>query len=400
MTGSVAAAVPSPRRNFALLWLAQALSVTGSAFSFVAMPILVLRATGSVAHMGWLTAAGSIGTIGAGAFAGHLVDRYDHRRILVTCDAARAAVFATVLVDRQVGVLYAVMLIGSALGMVSQVCYTSVVAGVVPTGQLAAANGKFDATYAVAYIVGPVSGASLSAVTGPAGAVGANALMFALSCGSLTLLRLPAATRTPPAPGDRLAGLAFLWRHPALRALTVIASVISLCTLGLTDVFIYYVRHDLGQSDTAVGYLVGAAALGAVASATAAPRLRQRLSFGTCWVGAYVLCGTAALSLALRHTLAQAVVAATLFSFGTTLANTCSRTYRQTVTPPAVLGRVTSAFWTVQSALAPVGAVALTTSTSAYGVPAVTGTVGTICLAAAAGSLLTPITRSTKRTAP
>ncbi|WP_371495113.1 MFS transporter [Kitasatospora sp. NBC_00374] len=388
---TAATTAPPARRNFALLWLAQAVSTTGSAFTFVAMPILVLRATGSVAQMGWLTAVGSVGTITAGVFAGQVVDRYDHRRILTGCDTARAAVFGVVLFDHRLEVLYGAMLVGSALAMVSQVCYVSVVAGVVPPGELTAANAKLDATYAVAFVVGPVASGALSAIAGPVASVGVNAAMFALSATTLLFLGLdgrpPASDRT-----GGLAGIAFLWRQPALRALTAVASVISFCTLGLTDVFVYHVRHDLGRGDAAVGYVVGGAALGAVAAAVAAPFLRSRLSFGVCWVGAYAVCGTAALSLSFRHTLGHAVVAATLFSFGTTLANTCSKTFRQTVTPPAVLGRVTSAFWTIQSVLAPVGAVILTGMTSAYGVPAVARTVGTVCLAAAACSLFTPLT--------
>ncbi len=48
------------RRSFGIFWLVQTLSVAGDMFAFVAVPLLVLAATGSVAQMGLASApAGS-----------------------------------------------------------------------------------------------------------------------------------------------------------------------------------------------------------------------------------------------------------------------------------------------------------------------------------------------------
>lgn len=48
-------------RSFTIFWVVQGLSVLGDAFSFVAVPLLVLRATGSVTQMGPVTALTSVG---------------------------------------------------------------------------------------------------------------------------------------------------------------------------------------------------------------------------------------------------------------------------------------------------------------------------------------------------
>jgi hypothetical protein len=45
-------------RNSSVFWAAQTLSVAGDSFAFIAVPLLVLHATGSVAQMGLLTGAG------------------------------------------------------------------------------------------------------------------------------------------------------------------------------------------------------------------------------------------------------------------------------------------------------------------------------------------------------
>ncbi len=66
-------------RNFSIFWAAQTLSVAGDSFAYIAVPLLVLRATGSVAQMGLLTGAGGAASVGAGVFAGVLADRLDRR---------------------------------------------------------------------------------------------------------------------------------------------------------------------------------------------------------------------------------------------------------------------------------------------------------------------------------
>jgi hypothetical protein len=62
-------------RSFAIFWAAQTLSVAGDSFAYIAIPLLVLRATGSVAQMGLLTGAGGAASVGAGLVAGILADR-------------------------------------------------------------------------------------------------------------------------------------------------------------------------------------------------------------------------------------------------------------------------------------------------------------------------------------
>lgn len=51
---------PAPlwaNRDFTVFWCGQTLSELGNAFALVALPLLVLDATGSVARMGLLTAS-------------------------------------------------------------------------------------------------------------------------------------------------------------------------------------------------------------------------------------------------------------------------------------------------------------------------------------------------------
>ncbi|WP_256987396.1 hypothetical protein [Streptomyces sp. BR123] len=66
-------------------------------------------------------------------------------------------------------------------------------------------------------------------------------------------------------------------------------------------------------------------------------------------------------------------------------------TLRQEVTPDRLLGRVTSAFWTVHNASGPVGAAVLTVLAARRGVPAVSVAAGAFCLLIVVAGLLTPL---------
>ncbi len=57
-------------RNLAIFWAAQTLSAAGDSFAYIAVPLLVLRATGSVAQMGLLTGVAGAAAVCAGLGAG------------------------------------------------------------------------------------------------------------------------------------------------------------------------------------------------------------------------------------------------------------------------------------------------------------------------------------------
>jgi hypothetical protein len=63
------------------------------------------------------------------------------------------------------------------------------------------------------------------------------------------------------------------------------------------------------------------------------------------------------------------------------------------VTPDHLLGRVTSAFWTLHNSPGPSGAAALTGAAARFGVKATCVVAGTACVAIALAALATPIRR-------
>ncbi|MGW3207655.1 MFS transporter [Streptomyces sp. NPDC001135] len=392
-------------RDFAVFWGAQTLSVLGDSFALIALPLLVLEATGSVARMGLLTAVGGAAAVLAAVFAGTVVDRVDRRRLLIACDLVRMALYGVIPLVWAFGphlwLLYTVLPVCEAVGMFFSVGYVTVVRGLVGTGRLTEANGLLNATAAAAGVLGPPCAGLVAAWTGPAAAVAVDAASFAASAACLRGVRLRARTGDDtPAPGrgtvrqDLRTGVAFLYRHPLLRSLTVLLFGFSFLTLGLNDLVIYHLKHDLGHDDGAVGTVLGAGALGTIAGSLLVARIRRLFGFGTAWIGATALCGLACAGLGRVHTVFAVAVLTAAFLAGVGVAGTCSMSLRQEVTPEHLLGRVTSAYWTLQYSAAPAGAALLTWAAERWGTTPAALTAGTTCVLLALTALITPIRRA------
>jgi predicted MFS family arabinose efflux permease len=355
------------------------------------VPLLVLAATGSVARMGLLTAAAGVGQIVAGFFAGTIVDRFDRRTLLIVCDAARAVLFGAVVVSPS-WILYVVSPLAAAGGMVFQIAYVAAVPTLVDQDRITEANGRLNATYAAATIVGPMLAGLVSHAFGPTTAIGIDAATFAVSALGVALIHFRPSPRAATNPRtDFLVGLRFLIRHPALRALTVLLTLQIFLTAGLDDVFIYFLKHNLGQDDRAVGYVLAVAGTGSIVAALIVARARRWLGFGACWIGASALGGLALTFIGVSHTVTLLAALVTVFAFSLGVGGVCSMSLRQQVTPNELLGRVTAAFWTVHYALAPAGAALLTALAAHLGPPLVCLAAGVGCVAIAAAALFTPV---------
>lgn len=392
------------RRGLWPLLVAQTLSALGDSFSYVAIPLLVLHATGSVAQMGVVTALGGAATLVTGVFAGVVVDRFDRRRLLVGCDLARLLLYGSIpliwLAGPRPWLLYLMLPLASAFGMVFRVAHVTVVPSLVSADEITHANSRLFAASSTAYLVGPALAGLLSGRFGPTTAIAVDAATFAVSAAVLVLLRLrPVGAPADPAEGERpldvlLAGVRFIARHPILRPMTVLLTVLSSLTFGLTDVVIYRLKHDLGQSDGTVGYVLAVGIVGTLLGSVAVTRLRRRYGFAPTWTGAWALCGVAMVGIGLAGRVPVVAAAATAVLGCSAVAGIASMSLRQEVTPAPLLGRVTSAFWTLHSALTPLGAAALTAAAAGYGSSATLIAAGALCTATAATALCTPLFRA------
>ncbi len=433
-------------RDFGVFLTAQTLSVAGDSFALIAVPLLVLRATGSVAQMGLLTGAAGAAAVVAGIFAGILADRLDRWILMAACDLARMVLYGLIPLawafHPEVWLLYVILPLCAAIGMIFQVGYVTVVPALSGPARITEANGLLYAAQSAAAVAAPLLAGLISALVGPANAIAVDAASFAVSAVGVLVVRhglasrqpamadsvapagpvpagcsaTPSGTATPGASGvatpgepvsgspDRagpwrelLAGARFLWQHPTLRALTILLTFYIFAIQGLPDVLIYYVKHDLHQGDGVVGLVLAVAAVGTVAGALLVAPVRRKLSFGTTWSGAVILSALAIAGLGATGSVPPTAVLAALYLACASVAGIASMSLRQQVTPDHLLGRVTAAFWTIHFSLGPLGAALLTWAAGHYGVMPACVASGTTCLFIGTIALVTPIRRRATR---
>ncbi|HEX6684112.1 MAG TPA: MFS transporter, partial [Candidatus Limnocylindrales bacterium] len=382
-------------RNFNMFWFSQTLSVAGDSFSLIAVPLLVLDATGSVVRMGLLTGVSGVAAIVSGFFAGAVVDRVDRRRLLIVCDVGRFLLYGAIPVtwlvfSPQIWVVYVAVPLAAALGMVFQVAYVTAVRNLVDGDRITEANGRLFASQAAAGIGGMLAAGVISGAFGPAVAIAVDAVTFGICALGLMLVRLRPSERAaePLHPWrDFVVGARFLLGHPVLRALTILLCFFIFFDIGYTDILIFYVKEELGQSDRTVGYIMALGTAGVVAGSLAVAPLRRRFGFGASWIGTTVIAGIVVAWLGFTASIPFIALLAMAKVCLTTIGGINSMSLRQQVTPDHLLGRVTSTFWTVQRALSPIGAAVLTGLTARFGVTQVmllTGVVLTLVGVAAA----------------
>jgi len=394
-------------RSFLLYWAGQTTSAFGDAFSFVAYPLLVLDATGSVAAMGGVSAAAAFTHLVTGILAGPLVDRSDRRRLMIACDIGRLVVFGLVPAlwwwhGPSLLALYITTIIGSALGNVFSVSYVTATPDLVDRDRLTEANGRLQGSQALAFVVGPILAGIVAAKVGSVWAIGIDSLTFgasALSLASLRLRREGKAAREG-AGGGVLEGVRFLRTEPQLRAVTVVFVLLAILSsgtiaTGVLDVLIFHLRNVMGASDRAVGLALGVGAVGAVVGALSAAALRRRFGFAACFVGATAVQGVALVSMGVVGPVAFLALGAALWTSGMGARSVVTQTLRQELTPEALLGRVTAAFWTVAAVLAPLGAALITGLAARLGTTAAfrLAGAGVLAVAVVAGALVVPAAR-------
>lgn len=389
-------------RNFNIFWAGQVLSVLGDAFGFLALPLLVLEATGSLVQMGLVTGMFGMGQIAAGIFSGTLVDHVDRRRLMLVCDIGRLALYGSIpvtwgLAGPQLWLIYVVTGLAALLGNVFQVASITAIPNLVDKGQITEANGRLHASYNVMFLIGPSLAGFVSHQFGPATAIGIDAASFLASAASLVIVRLRQASADHSgAPTGRpieelLAGMRFLMHEPVLRSVALlIAPVMFLSAAGM-DLFIFHLKHNLGHDDNMVGLLLGFGSLGGIVGALLAPRMRHRFGFAFCWLGGGFLEGAAIFLIGSTSLLFAIFGFLMVLNLGQAIRNINSMSLRQEITPDYLLGRVTAAFWLLMTVPGPLGAATMSALATQIGAPAAFMIIGVGSMSLAAIGLFTPI---------
>ncbi|MEU2348669.1 MFS transporter [Modestobacter sp. NPDC049651] len=274
-----AMAVPAFRR----LWTAAVVSDAGDWLMFIALPLVVLRLTGSALGTSLAFVLELVPPVVLAPVAGRLVDRLPRRRVLVAALLVQAAALLPLLAvhDRSdLPVLYGVIVVLATCSAVVEPAKNAALPTLVGPGRVVSANALVGLGNDLGRIVGGPLGGLLLATTGLAGVALVDLATY-LGAAALvaTLPALPAGRVGPaaggPAPGST--GVLGVLRAPAPRAPVVVAFVAAVAQGLFVVLFVFFVTDVLGGAETDVGVLRGVQAVGAIAAGAVLGLLGARL---------------------------------------------------------------------------------------------------------------------------
>ncbi|MBA6435563.1 MFS transporter [Streptomyces sp. GMR22] len=357
---------PAWRGGFGRLWAAAVVSRFGDALRGAALPLLAVSLTDSPVLVSLVTACGFLPWLLFGLIGGAIADRVDQRRAMWAVDGVRAVLMAgfavAVWLDRAtIGLLLALAFALTTLQTLFDNAATALLPSVVGQRALGRANARLMTGQEV---MGRFVGAPLVPVLlglGAAMPYAADAATYLAAAALVASLGAAPPERAPRPPGGSLRrdiaeGLTVLWRDRTLRAL---CASTTLCNIGIGALIATLVLHITGWLDAGnTGYaaVITVYGIGSVAGGLVAARLTEKLGRAR----ALVVCGTAQIgalaALGAIRSLPVAVAAMGLFGFAGIVWNVTEVTMMQQRSPDGALGRVSSAFRTLSTAGAPLGA--------------------------------------------
>ncbi|MET8143954.1 MFS transporter [Sphaerisporangium sp. NPDC005288] len=361
-------------RRFRRFWAGQSVSQFGDRITELALPLIAVGALhASADQVAWLTALIWTPNLLAIVLGAWVDQRADKRRLMVLADLVRAAVLLSLPAAYLMGAvtlvqLYAVALLTGAAGVLFNTAYPPFFAHLVARSSYVDANSKLSASRSASYVAGPaIGGALVQALTAPL-AVVVDALTFLASA----VLIGRVSIGEPPAAHDHAApsllrrareGLAFVVRHPVLRASLGCAATVNFFTfVAGSGLLVLYASRDLGLTAGVIGMAFGIGATGSLLGAVIAPRISRGIGVGrSIVVGAVLFPAPIAIAAAADGPLWARAGALALAEFlsgvGVMLFDVNLNSLQTNVIPDGMRSRVAGAFSTINYGARPVGAV-------------------------------------------
>jgi hypothetical protein len=349
-------------RDFAFLWVGQAVSLMGDGIYLVAIAWLVYdlsNAPGALALVGLAWTLPQVATL---LVAGVFSDRVERRRMLVTADLLRCAaiggIAALALADVaelwHVVVLVVVYGLGQAL---FQPAFTATVPSVVPRAELLQANALKEFMEPVGmYFAGPALGGLVISIAGVGTAFLVDAATFAVSATAVRLMasQRPRAEVRRSVRRDLAEGFAYVRAHAWLWVTLCSAALALLATFGPFEVLLpYIIRNDLGGDAATFGVVLSAGGLGSIVAAISIGRIGPPRRHVTFMYAAWAFAIALDVGLAIAGAAWQMCVIAFASFAASTAGMVVWNTLLQSLVPPEMIGRVSSFDWFLSIGLVP-----------------------------------------------
>lgn len=358
--------------NFLLLWSGQTVSTLGTSISTLALPLLILALTNSPALAGVLFAARQLPYLLFSLPAGVLVDRWDRKQTMIWCDLLRWLTLGSVPLAYILGhltllQLYLVAFVEGTAYVLFSLAQISALPQVVEPVHLSRAYALDTTTEYASTLLGPSLSAFIISLA-PTIEIGAilgylaDSISYLVSVCTLAGMRVSfQIERARDALPQRFfleiaTGLRFLWDQRDLRLMALLTASINFLMSPVSLVVIVLAQDQLHLSVQWVGLILSVGGVGGVLGGVIAPWVREHLRCGQILVFSTIVWAGSFLLLTLTPWLFLLLIGWFLVSFMYPIYAVTVVSYRLMLAPPALQGRVNSAFRCLSYGSEPLGA--------------------------------------------
>jgi MFS family permease len=252
-----------PNRGYRLLLTAGSVSQMGDWAAKIGLSVLVYQQSGSASAVGLVNAAMVVPWLGPGQWLASRCDRFDRRRLLISCDVLRGLTFVLIgLGHLPLWSLVALVVLTATIDSVFEVNRAALLADLVSRDDYADAVQVNHAVDQAAQLLGYASGGILAGTLGAGNALVINGLTFLASALLVAGIdRASTAAREVVQPSLRAAA-AYLWSD---RLSLVGVSVTVVAMFGVASVeyqAVIYGQVVAGLSKSGAGLLAAAVPAG------------------------------------------------------------------------------------------------------------------------------------------
>jgi MFS family permease len=344
--------------NFRRLWLAQLVSEIGDWFYSLAVYDLLLQTTHSGKAVSYAIIIQTLPWFFMTPLAGHLVDRFSRRRLMILADVARGFVVLGLLRARSrsdAGLVYALLGLEVVFSSFFEPARNAIVPNVTSAEEVLPANALSSATWSFALASGAALGGLVTALLGRRLAFVVNSVSFFASALLIQSIRIDEPHLEPPLkppgePGDRpgvsrlRAGGQYIRQNPKVAALILAKTGLGFLSgaLLLLAIFGERVFPVAGHGALAMGLLYAARGIGAGIGPLLGDRFtagRQERMWKVISVGFFII-GASYLALSCAPNIVMAALCVLCAHAGGSNVWVVSTTLLQLNVPDRLRGRV------------------------------------------------------------
>ena len=330
--------------QFRLLFIATAGSALGTYLTAAVLALQMYHLTGSGRWISALLVADFLPIALIGFTLGPLLDRLSRKRLMVTADLVRCAVFCTLpFVTQPAAIVGLAAVSGIATGFFRPAAYAGLPNLVDGDDDLTEANSLFGFAENAAWTVGPILAGLLYQLSGARPAYVINAVSYLFS--AVLVARIPAARLQATSAltrgywRDVADGFGTVFRTPQLRTVLIVWNVVMAGNAALNVGEVFFATDSLHTKGIGYGALVAATGVGLMLGGLAAPFVMGRVSIRRVYPGAVLIMAVGAFAASRAPSIWAALPLVAFMTVGNAAAIVCNQLLLQRGAPDAMRGR-------------------------------------------------------------